>query len=59
MVVEKLRSAAYQMQWMRLMMICYGMARKKKGMIAVRVRKMKTLTVKTVTVTLVGKVDRI
>jgi predicted RNA polymerase sigma factor len=47
MAVEKLRSAAYPVQWMRLMMICCGMARKRKGMIAVRVRKMKTLTMKT------------
>jgi hypothetical protein len=44
---------------MRLMMICCGMAGKRKGMLELRVRKMKALTVKTETVILVGKVDGI
>jgi hypothetical protein len=59
MAVKKLRSVAYTMQRMRLMMICCGMAGKRKEMLELRVRKMKALTVKTETVTLVGKVNRI
>jgi hypothetical protein len=35
--------------------ICCGMAVKRMGMLAVSVRKMKALTVKTETVTLIGK----
>jgi len=58
MAVEKYRSAAYPMQRMRLMMIhvCCGMAGKRKGMLAIRVRKMKVHAVKTETVTLVGEI---
>jgi len=37
------------------MVICYGMALKKLGMLGVRVRKMKILTVKVERVTLIGK----
>jgi hypothetical protein len=47
------------MQWMRLMMVCCAMAGKRKETLAVRVRIMKALTVKTETVTMFGKVDRI
>jgi hypothetical protein len=36
------------------MMICCGMAVKSKGMLRVSVRKMKALTVKVETVTLIG-----
>jgi len=36
------------------MMICCGMAVKKTGMLRVRMRKMKALTVKMETVTLIG-----
>ena len=43
------------MQWMRLMMICCGMAVKRLGMLGVSVRQMKALTVKVETVTLIGK----
>jgi hypothetical protein len=43
------------MQWMGLMMICSGMAVKRTGMLGVIVRKMKALTVKMETVTLIGK----
>jgi hypothetical protein len=49
------RSAVYPMQWMRLMMICCGMAVKRMGMLGVSVRKMMALTVKVKTVTLIGK----
>ena len=34
------------MQWMGLMIMCYGMAVKRMGMLGVSVRKMKALTVK-------------
>jgi hypothetical protein len=40
---------------MGLMMIRCGMAMKRMGMLGVSVRKMKTLTVKMETVTLIGK----
>jgi len=50
-----LGSAAYPLQWMRLMLICCGMAAKKVGMLGVSVMKMKVLTVKMETVTLTGK----
>ena len=40
---------------MRLMMICCGMAVKRTEMSGVSVRKMKALTVKMGTVTLIGK----
>jgi hypothetical protein len=39
---------------MGLMMICCGMAVKKMGMLRVRTRKMKALTVKMETVTMIG-----
>jgi hypothetical protein len=44
-----------EMQWMGLMMICCGMTVKRMGMLGVSVRKMKALTVKMETVTLIGK----
>jgi len=50
-----LGSAAHPLQWMRLMLICCGMAVKKVGMLGVSVMKMKVLTVKMETVTLTGK----
>ena len=37
------------------MVICYGMAVKRVGMLGVSVRKMKALTVKMETVTMIGK----
>jgi hypothetical protein len=43
------------MQWVRLMVICYGKTVYRKGMLAVGVRKMKELTVKMETVMLIGK----
>jgi hypothetical protein len=43
------------MQWVGLMMICCGIAVKRMGMLGVSVRKMKALTVKMVTVILIGK----
>jgi len=48
-----LRSAAYSLQWMGLMLICCGMAVKKVGMLGVSVRKMKVLSVKMETVTVI------
>ena len=50
-----LRSDVYSLQWMGLMLICCGMAVKKVRMSGVSVRKMKVLTVKMETVTLIGK----
>jgi hypothetical protein len=51
-----LRSVVYPMQWIGLMMIWCGMAVKGIGMLGVRgVRKMKVLTVKRETVTLIDK----
>ena len=48
------------MKLMKLMLICCGMAVKKLGMLRVSMRKMKALTMKMETMTLVGlKVDRI
>jgi hypothetical protein len=44
---------------MGMMMVCGGMAVKGMGMLGVSVRKMKALTVKMETVTLINKVDRI
>ena len=35
-----LRSAAYPLQWMGLMLLCCGMAVKKVGMLGICVRKM-------------------
>jgi len=43
------------MQWMGLIMVCCRMALKRMGMVVVSVRKMKALTVKIETVTLIGK----
>jgi hypothetical protein len=40
---------------MRMMMECCGMAVKRMGMLGVNIRKMKTLTVKMETVTLIGE----
>jgi hypothetical protein len=48
-----LRSAAYPMQWMGLMMTCCGIT-VKRGILGVSVRKMKALTVNMETVTLTG-----
>jgi hypothetical protein len=42
------------MQWMGLMIICCGMAVKRRGMLGVSVRKMRALNVKMETVTLIG-----
>jgi hypothetical protein len=50
-----LRSAIYPMQWMGLMMIYRAMTVNKMGMLGVSVRKVKALTVKMDTVTLIGK----
>ena len=49
-----LGSAAYPALWMRLMMMCCGMAVKGVGILEVSVRKMKALTVTMETVTLIG-----
>jgi hypothetical protein len=43
------------MQWIRLMVICCGMAVKRKGRLGVGVWKIKALTVKMEPVTLIGK----
>jgi hypothetical protein len=49
-----LRSTVYPLQQTRLM-ICCGMAEMRMGMLGASVRKIKTLTVNTHTVTLIGK----
>jgi hypothetical protein len=41
--------------WMGMMMICCGMTEKRMGMLGVSVMKMKALTLKMETVTLIGK----
>jgi hypothetical protein len=43
------------MQWIGLMIICFGMTVKRIDMLVVGVRKMKALTVKMGTVPLIGK----
>jgi len=43
------------MDWMGMIMICCGMAVKRIGMLGVSVRKMKTLSAKMETLTLIGK----
>jgi len=43
------------MEWTRQIMICCGMAVKSMGMLGVSVRKVKVLTVKVQTVTLIGE----
>jgi hypothetical protein len=53
--VKDFESAIYPVQWMILMMICCGMAVKRIGMLGVNMRKMKALTVKMETVTLIDK----
>ena len=50
-----LRNAVYPMQWMGLVVICCGMAVKGMGKLGVSVRKMKALTLKMETVTLIAK----
>jgi hypothetical protein len=52
---EGFRSVVYPMQWMGLLKICCGMAVMRMGIVGVSVRKMKALTVKRETVTLIGK----
>jgi hypothetical protein len=47
-----LSSAVYLVQWMRLMMICCGMAVKRMEMLGASVRKKEALTVKTETIIL-------
>jgi len=42
-------------QWLSLVMLCYGMAVKRMGILRVSVRKMKALIVKMEPVTLIGK----
>jgi hypothetical protein len=42
-------------QWMGLMMICCGMAVRRMGIFGVSVRKMKALTLKMETLTLIGE----
>jgi hypothetical protein len=54
-IVKGFKMCVYTMQWMRLMMICCGMAAKRMGMLGVSVRKMKALAVKMETVTLIGR----
>jgi len=49
-----LQSAVYPVQWMRLMLICCGMAVMRVGILGVSARKVRTLTVKMETVTLIG-----
>jgi len=53
--VQRFKNAVYQVQWMGLMMICFGMRVKRMGMLGVWVRKLKALTVKVETLTQIGK----
>jgi len=62
MTVKCLRSVAYPMQWVGLMMIYCRMTVKRMGMLGVRMRQMQALSVKIQalsvkmeTVTLIGK----
>jgi hypothetical protein len=48
------KSKVYPKERMGLMMICCGMAVKRMGMLGVSVRKMKALTARMETVTLIG-----
>jgi hypothetical protein len=50
-----LRSGAYPLQWMELMVVHCRIAVTKMGMLGVSVRKVKALNVKMETVTLIGK----
>jgi hypothetical protein len=43
------------MQWIGVLLICYGMAVKRMGLVVVSVASMKVLTVKMETVTLISK----
>jgi hypothetical protein len=54
-IVMGFKSAVYSMQRMGLMLMCCGMAVKRMGVLGVSVWKMKALTVKMETMTLVGK----
>jgi len=49
------RTVKCPIQWIGLMMMCCGMTVKRMGMLGVSVRKMKALTVKMETVTLIGE----
>jgi hypothetical protein len=49
-----LRSAVCPVQWMGLMVLCCEMTLKRMGILGVSVRKMKLLTVKMETSTLIG-----
>ena len=53
--MKAVRSAVYSVRWLGLMMICCGMALNKMRMLGMSVRKMKALTVKMETVTLIGR----
>jgi hypothetical protein len=50
-----LRSAVYPIQWTGTMKICCGIAMNRMGMLKVIGKKMKALTVKMETVTLIGE----
>ena len=50
-----LRHDVQPMQWMRLMTTCCGKAVKRMGKLTVRVKKMKTLTLKMEMATMIGK----
>jgi hypothetical protein len=54
-MVKDFKSAIYPVQWMIPMMICFGMAVKRIGMLGWNVRKMKALNVQMETVTLIDK----
>jgi hypothetical protein len=54
-IVKGFKKCLCPLHWLGLMMICYGMTVKGMGMLGVSIRKMKALTVKMETVTLIGK----
>jgi len=54
-IVKGFKKCCISTGWMRPVTVCSGMAVRRMGMLGVSVRKMKGLTVKTETVTLIGK----
>jgi hypothetical protein len=53
-MVKGFRKCCMSMEWMALMIMCCGIAAKRRRMLGVSVKKMKALSVKVETVTLIG-----
>ena len=53
-IVKGFRNAVYPMQWVGLVVLCCGTAVKRMGTLGVSMRKMRLLTVKMETVTLIA-----